>query len=460
MAVRPLTHVLRYVRQVACCGAAAWSTDGQLLERYIADGSETAFAALVERHGPMVHAVCRRVLGNSHDADDAFQAAFLVLVRKAARIVNRESVGSWLHGVAYRAALKAKAAAIRRRTMEKQAPAVSATEDMAEAVWRELRPILDEEIDRLPEKYRLPFVLCYLEGKTNVAAAQQLSWPLGTVATRLARARERLRKRLSHRGAELAAGLLVAIESRTALSASTATRTALDRQGSEQVQALAKGVLRNMWMTKMRSVVAALLVIVAIAGGIGVLLYRASAANASGEKEGKSRPSALLPARPDSQTAKGSQKHDSADAANSLREFHIDCKITEIRKDGVHHTLAQPQFKTMEGNKAAFIVGQTVAGPGPEAGTIDFLPAGLQLDVTVYAWKDGRLRLDIGVQDTQPVCDGQECAYIVGQTGRCVKVVNAGETVQFIFSKGNSGDKLWAALTVREAKMKTTPQAK
>src|SRR5205085_417873 len=162
---------------------------------------------LVDRHGPMVLSVCRRVLGNAHDAEDAFQAAFLVLVRRARKILRRESVGSWLHGVAYRTALKARTAALRRLVKEKQTAAGQAVDDRSDIVWRELRPILDEEIDRLPEKYRLPLVLCYLEGKTNAEVARQLRWPKGTVATRLARAREQLRRRLTRRGAVLSAGL-------------------------------------------------------------------------------------------------------------------------------------------------------------------------------------------------------------------------------------------------------------
>src|SRR5579862_817770 len=258
MAVGQCSPLMQYIRRVAYSGTAEGATDALLLEQYVVAENDAAFSALVKRHGPMVHGVCRRVLGNAHDADDAFQAVFLVLMRQAAKVVHCQSVGGWLHGVAYRTALKARSSALRRRFLERQAPAAATVEGEAEIGWQELRPVLDQEIARLPEKYRVPFVLCYLEGKTNAQAATQLRWPLGTVATRLARARERLRRRLIQRGAGLAAGLLVADVSRTAFSAGVSSRVSgltidavarvaaskvvLSGIGSERAVALAKGV--------------------------------------------------------------------------------------------------------------------------------------------------------------------------------------------------------------------------
>src|SRR5262249_26867765 len=155
-------------------------TDGELLREFLAAKSEAAFAALVRRHGAMVGGVCRRILGNSDDADDAAQATFLVLITKANAVKGRATVGDWLYAVAQRRALNARRMALRRREMERRmAPqAMSKESDVAD-----LFPILDEELARLPEKYRLAIVLCDLEGQSQKAAAQQLRWPQGSVAS-------------------------------------------------------------------------------------------------------------------------------------------------------------------------------------------------------------------------------------------------------------------------------------
>src|SRR5262249_5482678 len=163
-------------------------TDAQLLDSFVQQRDETAFAALVRRHGPMVWRVCRRILADGPDAQDAFQATFLLLVRKAASIPPADQLWGWLHRVACRAAMKARAG--RRRRPEQpmaNGAATAVDEPAADLVWRELRPVLDEELGYLPEKYRAPMVLCYLEGKTNREAAQQLGWPRWTLATRLSR---------------------------------------------------------------------------------------------------------------------------------------------------------------------------------------------------------------------------------------------------------------------------------
>ncbi|HEV3203225.1 MAG TPA: sigma-70 family RNA polymerase sigma factor, partial [Gemmataceae bacterium] len=195
--------------QDAPCGAGAGPSDQTLLKQYVDQRDDTAFAALVQRHGPLVLGVCLRVLGHRQDAEDAFQATFLVLARKARAIRKSDSMGGWLYRVAYRIASKLKGRQARRYRKEQQAREVPAAEKSPEWVWRDVRMLLDEEVNRLPHKYRLPFILCYLDGKTNEEAARQLACPVGTLTSWLARARERLRVRLTRRGVTLSAGLLV-----------------------------------------------------------------------------------------------------------------------------------------------------------------------------------------------------------------------------------------------------------
>jgi RNA polymerase sigma factor (sigma-70 family) len=183
--------------------------------------SQDAFGTLVERHGSMVLGVCRHVLHGHHDAEDAFQATFLVLARKAGSIRNGRVLAGWLHEVAHRIAIKARASAARRRTLERDGVAMSPAaiepnnQDEA-AAWKELRPVLHAEVEMLPDRYRIPVILSYLEGKTNEEVAKLLRWPVGTVKGRLSRARDLLRRRLLRRGLALSAAFLM-----TALSHGT-----------------------------------------------------------------------------------------------------------------------------------------------------------------------------------------------------------------------------------------------
>jgi RNA polymerase sigma factor (sigma-70 family) len=190
-----------------CLSLVEHLSDGQLLERFVRTGDGAAFTALVRRHGPLVLGVCRRVLGNSHDAEDAFQATFLVLVRKAASLSRPELLAGWLHGVAYRTAQHARARAARRSQREREAAMSEARNDPQQVLPEELRQLLDRELAALPEKYRAPLVLCYLEGKTNEQAARLLGWPTGSMSYRLARGREMLRERLIRGHQALAAAL-------------------------------------------------------------------------------------------------------------------------------------------------------------------------------------------------------------------------------------------------------------
>jgi serpin B len=288
-----LALVLRHLRRAARPADAGGPTDGQLLERFALHSDEAAFEALVQRHGPMVWNVCRRVLANHADADDAFQATFLVLVRKAGSIARRESAASWLHGVAYRIALDARAAAARRRLHERQEAAMAATEPAADAVWADLRRVLDEELDRLPEKYRAPLVLCYLEGKTNDEAADLLGWTRGTVAGRLSRARDLLRGRLTRRGLALSSAALAATLTENAASATVpaalthfpwkaANGYAAARQAAPAAAAaLAEGALYTMFLHRLKITALFMAALAVVAAGAGWFWQQALAAPAT-----------------------------------------------------------------------------------------------------------------------------------------------------------------------------------
>jgi RNA polymerase sigma factor (sigma-70 family) len=206
----------RHLRHLAAEARDSYLSDQQLLERFVTDREAAAFEALVERHGPLVLRVCRRVLADPHAAEDVFQATFLVLVRKAGSIGRRELLTSWLYGVAYRLARRAKVEAAKRLNRESQTAPRSPIEPLAEVTGRELCLVLEEELDRLPERYRGPFRLCYVEGWTRDQVAGQMGWSLRTLHRRLEQGRKLLHARLTRRGVTLSAALIATSVSRPA----------------------------------------------------------------------------------------------------------------------------------------------------------------------------------------------------------------------------------------------------
>jgi RNA polymerase sigma factor (sigma-70 family) len=285
--------VRRFLRRLAGTPATGDLDDRLLLERFVTTRDQAAFAAMVERHGPMVHGVCRRVLCDSHAAEDAFQSTFLVLVHKARSLARPELLGNWLYGVAYRTAIRARDSAARRRSRERQVMDMPGDDSAVEPLWRDLRAVLDEELGGLAPRYRVPLVLFYLEGKTSEEVARQLGCPKGTVLSRLARGRDRLRDRLVRRGVSLSVWTLALVMGEKAAPATvpaalvegTVQVAALTAAGKgataaipATVSALTKGVLRTMFLTKVK-IVAVVVLALCVAGTVAVMGARRALAD-------------------------------------------------------------------------------------------------------------------------------------------------------------------------------------
>jgi RNA polymerase sigma factor (sigma-70 family) len=379
---------VRHLRRSVLLRDGAGLSDGQLLRAFVERRDGAAFEALVRRHGPLVWGVCRRLLGH-HDAEDAFQAAFLVLARKAASVVPRELLPNWLYGVAHQTALKAKAMRAKRAAREKQVeelpePAAAGQDHDA---WAELQPVLDRELARLPDKYRSAVVLCDLEGLTHKEAAQQLGLPEGTVSSRLSRARALLAKKLARHGITLSAGSLAAALAEGAASAGVPTalvaattkvagvvavrQAVIGAVVSSQVAALSEGVMKAMLLTKLRqvSIVSALLLVLGTAGtGVGLLTRTVLAAGQPGGAGGP-QAQAAAPAKPPPPAQKlekvtsidkpidGGLLKDLLDALSDKYELKIVVDEDAFRKAGNDHVSEKPiMLPSMPGVPLALVL--------------------------------------------------------------------------------------------------------
>jgi RNA polymerase sigma factor (sigma-70 family) len=352
MATPSIRQAVEHLCAFVDAGSLANLPDDQLLERFIDEREEAAFAALLLRHGPMVMHVCRRVLGHIQDAEDVFQATFLMLARKARSIRKRDATGSWLHGVAHRLAVRVREQAKRRQVQEQQAASLHRAERTLEAAWSEVQAVLDEELRCLPAKYRAVLVLCYLEGQTQEEAARHLGCPLGTVRSRLARARSLFQKRLVRRGLALSGAALAS--ALLAQATAAAVPAALSRQTlkvalpfvvnqtlggttSSQVVVLAEGGLKAIAAAKIRLVLSLILVSAALSVGAGAL-----AVHAWTDKI------ALA-------TQEGSPKAAAQKASESRQaEEPIVPKVREAQPlpAGVAHRLGSPRFRHDHGGTA------------------------------------------------------------------------------------------------------------
>ena len=294
MAISRTEPIIQHLRTIALRAHGTGMTDGQLLENFVTNHDAAAFEALVRRHGLMVWGACRRLLRNQQDAEDAFQATFLVLARKAASVFPREMVGNWLYGVAHITALRAKSLAAKQRVRERQVKDMPepATADTRRS--KDLQTLLDEELSRLPDKYRIAIVLCDLESRTRREVAQQLKIPDGTLSSRLTTGRRLLAQRLARRGLSFSGGALATVLSQSAASAclptslvaitvNAATSVAAGRAVaagviSSKVTALANGVLKAMLITKLKKVATVLVVLGVLAFGAALVTQQASTA--------------------------------------------------------------------------------------------------------------------------------------------------------------------------------------
>jgi RNA polymerase sigma factor (sigma-70 family) len=302
MASRKFDPLLNHLRRIVHPPDEADRSDGELLGEFINARDPLAFQALVRRHGPMVFSVCRRVTGSDCDAHDAFQAVFLVLLRKATTIVPREDVGNWLYGVAYRTAASARACRQRRWRREQQVSNVANVESPSGNTAAELREVLDRELSRLPEKYRLPVVLCELEGRSRREVARQLGIPAGTLSWRLARARKLLAKRLADHGPFSGAVLAAALSEATLVGVPPALLSSVFHLAAGAVPAnaaaLAQGVIKTMFLAKLETVSWGLLLAVSVSmGAVGLTAARQAtpAAGAGAAPEARERRPAPRP---------------------------------------------------------------------------------------------------------------------------------------------------------------------
>jgi RNA polymerase sigma factor (sigma-70 family) len=347
MAKTSLESVLRPLRRVALGGGGV--SDARLLERFAGQGDEAAFEGLLLLHGPMVLGLCRHLLHHEQDAEDAFQATFLTLARKAGTITNKEALASWLYKVAYRVACRA-----RRGELSNRMAVLGQAGARGEADVGDLRGVLDEEIAGLAESYRRAVVLCYLQGKTNDEAAQLLGCPKGTVASRLARAREQLRRRLTQRGWSVSTGMVASVLTDKARAVSVPVRLVCSTLSyvtgkpvnssalSAKVFALSDGVLRMLWLSKMKMAAGIVLALVLAGAGVGLVVRQAWASGDEAQVARKEpagpaaeAPEARADRPPSSKIAKGQNARRAAELAakNTAAKNKIDGSGKAITKE-------------------------------------------------------------------------------------------------------------------------------
>jgi RNA polymerase sigma factor (sigma-70 family) len=456
MTASPFQRVVEHARRAALVQAGSVLQDADLMARFIDRGDEAAFELLMRRHGPMVLGVCGRILQNCHDAEDAFQATFLVLVRKAASITPRIMVGNWLYGVARTTALRAKAAASKRRAKESAVLPCPCPSSASSELWTDLLPLLDGELARLPEKYRAPILLCDLESATIRNAAKQLGWPLGTVAGRLARGRKLLARRLARHGVVCSGGLLATLIGQHACAAVPARLVAATVIGvsryapacaalagipSLRVQALAEGVCKFMFISKLRKG-AALTMACLLGLGVGIDAYSSSAAQPMNQLGG-----AAL-AQSDDRKEIDPKSDLQAQAITRTKQFQVNLRVMDLTENGQKKLIAEPKLVTVEGKEASFICGGEVWGAwdGKES---EFLHHGFRINVLVSGRSDDdRLRLQCSIENSVVEKISDDEFQVNSRKKGIMKIVALGDKVEICTLKDVDGKQYCASVEI------------
>jgi RNA polymerase sigma factor (sigma-70 family) len=441
------------------CGRLADDTmqresDGTALERFIHRKDPDAFALLVRRHGAMVFAVCRRQLGDFHDAEDAFQATFLVLSRRAASVSPRDAVGNWLHGVAYRTALRIRSRRARILAKERAMNDLPHPEFSSPESTDELRLILDREICRLPDKYRLPVILCELEGRPRREVAVQLLLAEGTLSSRLANARRILARRLSRTGLSLCGPALVfAVCAETDAVSPRLTRMAeilatSGRPGTvnPHVLKLAKEEGNQMFFAKLLKVACAGLVGTALVAGLGRGAMHVYAGDPPAE-----RAAAVPPPAPRARPALPGEK-------NEL-QIMVETSVCEgdplgNRKDGTLKIVAAPRMTTLPGQAAQCFIGaeQPIPIKGIAQDPGKFIPSGFRFNITAKPLSDHKYLLDATVESTVPGNKSDEFVEIHASSTRLLRVVEPGQTVKVRCRSSVESKDVWAEFKITEVR--------
>lgn len=360
-------------------------SDTELIEAFLGHDDAEAFARLVRRHGAMVQGVCRRVLGDANDVDDAFQATFLVLLRKVPSLQWRDRLGPWLYGVAYRTALKARSRRSRNRAIERPSHAMTTEPTTSAVPLPDGMEYLDEELLALPDKYRLPLVLCELQGMSRREAARQLNLPEGTLSSRLARGRQLLRRRLVRRGVTLSAsGLLtlLAAEARADVAlhlvGGTVRLAEMVKSGktaggaAASVLSLTEGVVKSMLLAKLKVITAILVLLLTLGGAATGTVAMAWGGDDVSPPVAQSSPQPTVLPNPVLDLRPGQEE---------MFVFRI--HVVQRDKNGVQKSVAEPVLMAAAGQKASFLCGGSFPIENVERGarSVDFMPFGTQLQL-------------------------------------------------------------------------------
>ncbi|HYV34721.1 MAG TPA: sigma-70 family RNA polymerase sigma factor [Gemmataceae bacterium] len=441
-------NVVQEIRRMAGLSAAALLTDRELLEAFVSRRDQVAFEVLVRRYGPLVLGVCKRILRHAEDAEDAFQATFLVLVRKAGTLRRGETVGNWLYGVAYRTALQARSNAARRRHKEAQTPGLQHEESCVEIAARlELQALLDRELNRLPDKYRAAIVLCDLLGKTKRQAAEELHCPEGTVSSRLAHGREVLKKRLARYGSSFGAfGSAVLLHQATAavpgpLYSTTIKAAALLAKGTTAAAcltpgavALMEGVLKSMLLTKSKPVLA-LILAASLLGGVA---WGVADSNGRGEEAtppdhkqlhknqiANAAPNKKVPLEQPKNDKKPSLRHDAL--GDLLPEGAIARLGSARRHAGGRHTLAFSPAEDLLASGGDGVIRLWYPHTGKDLSQIALPEKGVE---TIVFAPGGKLLAGAGEGPEAylwDVTNGKEVRRLVGHNGPVAAVAFSGD---------------------------------